>query len=79
MVVFLTILIGGTALSIFLGWWVMRQPCKPIGPGDPCDGPPMLGMSIIYVFSFGSLILAVAGSISAYIYLRWLATWKDPD
>ena len=69
-ITFLIIFIGGSLAGIILGILIMvRNPCEPTSPSDPCDGSAMAA-GMIWSLSFtASFILGIIGGIAMFVFL----------
>jgi hypothetical protein len=68
LLVFLTIFVGGTVAIMICGILMIGE-CKPISPGDPCDGGALLLAALWMLVVPASLILGIIAGISTFVIL----------
>lgn len=56
--------------GISLGFYIVNQPCQPQGPGDPCDGPAMLFVSLLFVSPVIGLMFGIIAGLAGWFYMR---------
>ncbi len=58
-IIFLIVSVGGSIGGILLGVFMLRQPCSPVSPSDPCDGAAMLAVALWTLSIPASLIMGI--------------------
>lgn len=76
-IVFCVLAVFATIRAIFLALLAVNSPCVPKDPGDPCDGPAMLFVSLLVMSPIIGLISGTISGLIGWYYMRLGESFKQ--
>lgn len=68
--VFCVVALLATVGAILLAFLAVNSPCVPREPGDPCDGPAMLFVSLLFMSPIIGLTFGTVSGLVGWFYMR---------